>query len=130
MQNLIQTKIMKKFLIFVVPQVLIIFIIFFLNFIKLVSLFIHLWGGEGCQVLFESESLDRLVLLLSLGSVRNQRLILKSIRKGVQIHLCAEKVSQHSAITDEIGRFCAGSSSCSDSKDLHAIATEILHYLE
>ena len=53
-----------------------------------VSLTVHLWGGEGCQNLFESVNLAKINVLLEHVTKRNQRLLLKSIRKGIQVHTC------------------------------------------
>jgi len=94
----------------------------------LVSLFIHLWGGEGCGILFEPDQLSRLSHLLTICNLRNQRLLLKSIRKGVQIHLCASQLESHSNLTAQITKI-AQNSTTGDTKDLHVIASEILHHL-
>lgn len=58
------------------------------RFIFSVSLTVHLWGGEGCQNLFEGVNLAKINVLLEHVTKRNQRLLLKSIRKGIQVHTC------------------------------------------
>ena len=65
------------------------------NRIILVSLTVHLWGGEGCQNLFEKTNLAKINVLLEHVTKRNQRLLLKSIRKGIQVHTCLGKFSKH-----------------------------------
>lgn len=95
---------------------------------NIVSLFIHLWGGEGCHVIFEQDKLTRLGHLLTICNMRNQRLILKSIRKGVQIHLCASQLESHSSLIAQI-KTISTQTAIGDTKDLQTIASEILHHL-
>ena len=65
------------------------------NRIISVSLTVHLWGGEGCQNLFEKKNLAKINVLLEHVTKRNQRLLLKSIRKGIQVHTCLGMFSKH-----------------------------------
>ena len=71
-----------------------------------VSLTVHLWGGEGCQNLFEKKNLAKINVLLEHVTKRNQRLLLKSIRKGIQVHTCLGKFSKHRCFRkfDQIGQ--------------------------
>ena len=45
---------------------------------------VHLWGGDGCGDIFKDENLTSMSNLLGSISKRNQRLILRAIRKAIQ----------------------------------------------
>ena len=78
-----------------------------------VSLTVHLWGGEGCQNLFESVNLAKINVLLEHVTKRNQRLLLKSIRKGIQVHTC---LGTFLKILDQLGHGIKSDASQKDIK--------------
>ena len=83
------------------------------RFIFSVSLTVHLWGGEGCQNLFESVNLAKINVLLEHVTKRNQRLLLKSIRKGIQVHTC---LGPFLKILDQLGHGIKSDASQKDIK--------------
>jgi len=103
-----------------------------------VSLTVHLWGGEGCQNLFESVNLAKINVLLEHVTKRNQRLLLKSIRKGIQVHTCLDQLRTESDLIAKIIQLSKSRSRESlslsrsimgESKDLQSLATEIIEKL-
>ena len=53
---------------------------------------VHLWGGEGCHDLFSEANLNIISEIFESVSKPNQRLLLKSIRKGILVHTCLGNV--------------------------------------
>ena len=88
---------------------------------NLVSLFVHLWGGEGCESMFEKPQLAKISHLLTVSNGRNQRLLLKTLRKGVQVHLVAAAIQSESDLGAQIRKISEKSQ-----KELQTIASEIL----
>ncbi|CBY32867.1 unnamed protein product [Oikopleura dioica] len=89
-----------------------------------VSLTLHMWGADSCQNLYNSENLDQLVVLIEIGNSRNQRLILKLLRKSIQNKYAKAKIVAHSKTVAQIK-----SLSASSTQDIQLLASEILQNL-
>jgi hypothetical protein len=67
-----------------------------------VSLTLHMWGADSCQNLYNSENLNQLVVLIEIGNSRNQRLILKLLRKSIQNKSAKAKIVAHSKTVAQV----------------------------
>merc|ERR1711953_1007142 len=71
-----------------------------------VSLTVHMWGAESCQNLYNKENLNQIAILLEIGNSRNQRLILKLLRKSIQNKSAQAKIAAHSKTVAQVSIEC------------------------